>query len=1199
MGMEDRILQLQQQIADMEKQIDAAAKEIEVKDRCLAELREHRTEFMNLLNNAEIAALHVDNQLRIQKMTPAMEKGSKVDVSDIGRLITEVTLLDDYEELAENVKKCIELGDTIEHEIQRDGMTLMLRFCPYCINDGEKNGVLVLLYDITKKMDAVRLELQLLLNNIPGAVVKMRYNGGLIVEYANDTLYDLMKLDKQEFKERYDNHYEWRIYERDWKKLQEKINAGIKNKERVSMEYRVNSGNDTQEWRAIQASILEERGGTPILQCVISDITTEKLVRLELEKERKKLGAVLRMSGDRMFEYDIAKDYMTYTSPGEGLLFSEQITENYTKNLSQIVWKEDEDARQELVNALRSGKENIRVEFRRKDQDGEYHWVLVTGQTIYNKEHKPERVLGKIHNIDERKRKEVELRDKSQKDSLTGLYNHMTAKQMVMEKVQNFSGGKKDYLIVCDIDNFKAVNDTNGHMYGDAVLCSFAEKMSQLLPDAIKGRIGGDEFMAYVENVDRETLQEKLVLLNRFMSDRFDDDKASMHISCSLGAAVVNGSVRNFDTLFQWADYALYSVKNYGKGSYFIIDVKENMTTPMKSYLEGDSNQDMYVRRETLIRNDDELVLFCVELLENVPNITSALKMICERTCNFFDLDDMVCVEHHGAQNEILYQWSKKEKTEYTRRMHNAGIYEWDLLLPKTDEKGVAIYSEEAYKRVEMEEAKTAMLVLSKEIKDYQGSIVFTDRRKDRDWGREKDTLQRIAYQVFLHLRTRRHAEQEQKEMDRKINYDTLTGLPVYNRFVQMAEKYLQKYQRTSLFCVYSDFSNFQYFNEVYGYGAGDKVLNDYAKAVQEEYSENGLFCRVTSDHFLGIIQADNLAQALEGYRSFTQRFCTKTNAKYGQCNLVIAAGIYEVKKGDNNVAAMMDNANEARKKCKAQKVDTSVEVYTEEVKQQTESIKAIETNMVQAYNNKEFFAYLQPKVSLKTGKIVGAEALVRWIRPDGTKMMPGDFVDIFERTGFVTKMDFAILERVMEYLREALSEGEEVVPISVNFSRRHNELEGFVPSILNQLEAYEVPNSLLEVELTESVFMSDLNSLNRNLKSLRACGIEISVDDFGSGYSSLNLLSRVTVDTIKLDKQFLDTTLNATQEETALTVIKYLIKMLKHLGFKVLAEGVETEEQLEMLKKADCDFVQGYYYAKPMPIPEFREFLKKFNGEK
>jgi len=211
---------------------------------------------------------------------------------------------------------------------------------------------------------------------------------------------------------------------------------------------------------------------------------------------------------------------------------------------------------------------------------------------------------------------------------------------------------------------------------------------------------------------------------------------------------------------------------------------------------------------------------------------------------------------------------------------------------------------------------------------------------------------------------------------------------------------------------------------------------------------------------------------------------------------------------------------------------------------------------------------------------------------------MPGQFIDIIEKNGFITKIDFCMLEQVMEYLEEAIAAGEEVVPISVNFSRKHNEFEMFVPSIYKRLDKYKVPAELLEAELTESVFMSDYSQLSENIRNMRARGMKISIDDFGSGYSSLNLLPRVTVDIIKMDKQFLDNTLDANQEEQALIVIKYLIKMLKRMGFTVLAEGVETKEQVELLKKADCDIVQGYYYAKPMPIKEFRSFLKRFNEE-
>lgn len=1197
MKTDDRIIQLEQQIAAMESQMDAAIEEIKQKDISLGELIKANSDFDNLLLNAEIGALYIDSKLRIRKLTPIMTKTTNLRLVDTGRSISEISLLDDYADFHADVQSCVQTGKIVEREIQKDGTMLLLRMCPYYVRTGGTDGVLVTLFDITKRLEAAKFELQVLINNIPGAVTTMRYDNGLIVEYGNDTMYELMHMEREAFAEQYDNHYEALIPKNDWKRLQHAIEQSVKKKEQVALEYRVFGKESIYEWRAIQASILEERGNTPILQCVISDITDNKLIQLELEKERKKLGAVVRMSGDRIFEYDIATDYMTYTNPGEGLLFSEQITENYTEHLAKIIMEDDREARHELMDALRHGKENFSIELRRVGANGEYHWVLVSGQTIYDKDHNPERVLGKIQDIDEQKQKEEDLRDKSQKDSLTGLYNHMTAKQIVTEKIADKQEGQESYLIICDIDNFKGINDTNGHMFGDAVLCSFADEMSRLLPDAVKGRIGGDEFMMYVENTSRETLHEQLVALNNSMSDRFDDDKTGLHISCSLGVVSVNGSVTDFDELFQWADHALYRVKSSGKGSHAIIDVNADMILPLNSYLDSEENTDMYVRNETLIRNDEELVLFCVELLENVPNITSALKMICERTCNFFELDDMVCIEHEESANNILYQWSTREKHKYTGRMHKKGIYEWDLLLPKTDKLGVALYGEADSRQIEMEEAKSAMLVLSKEVKDYKGSVVFADRQKDRDWSREKDTLYRIANQIFIHLRTLRNEEQEQREIDRKLNYDALTNLPVYNRFVQMVEEYMQENADANLYCVYSDFSNFQYLNEVYGYEAGDKVLSDYANMLANEFDEGVLFCRVTSDHFIGIIEAENLEHAFNCYKSFNEKFTIKTNAKYSQCNLVIAAGMYEVGKDEKSVASMMDNANEARKQCKDQKVVTSIEIYTEEIRQQTESTKAIVANMVNAYNNKEFCPYLQPKVSLKTGKIIGAEALVRWNRPDGTIMKPEQFMEIFENNGFVTKVDFLMLDQVMEYLREALDIGEEVVPISVNFSRRHNEFDSFVPSIFKRLDMYGVPRRLLEVELTESVFMADLSSLSQNLKHLRASGIEVSVDDFGSGYSSLNLLSKVAVDTVKLDKEFLDATLSATQEETALTIIKYLIKLLKQLGFKVLAEGVETKEQIKMLKKAECDYVQGYYYAKPMPIPEFRRFLKKFNG--
>lgn len=917
----------------------------------------------------------------------------------------------------------------------------------------------------------------------------------------------------------------------------------------------------------------------------------------QLQREREKLMAVIRMSGDLIFEYDIAKDQMHYAGPEEGSLYCEKITEGYTEQLLREVDNRTDVVEQQLAEALHSGSPDICIELCKTDEEGNPHWMKVIGQTFYNEKKEPERVLGKVCDIDAQKKKEKELQEKSQKDSLTGLLNHSTIKQQITHRLQKMERGQVGYLIVLDVDSFKKINDTNGHLFGDAVLCSFADEMNKLFPKALKGRIGGDEFVCYVEDMPREELEEKLGQLNHCMSDRYDDDKTGLHISCSLGAAVTDGTVTDYNLLFHWADAALYQVKSREKGAYDLLEVKEGVELPGQSYLDSEENkEDEIAHKEAQFESAEDLVLFCVDLLENVPNLTSALKVISERTCSFFNIDDMICVEVNEAGPSIRYQWNREEKKNFVKRLLHPGVFEWDRIRKRADESGAAIYRQSETPDIYKEEAESVMIVMSTAAKGLKASVIFSDRHTDRTWEEEKNALCKISHQIFNRLRKLKNAEKDQRELNRKLNYDALTGLPVYNKFVDKLEAYMAVNGKTGLFFVSSDFSNFQYVNEMYGYEVGDRILHDFAVALQEKCQEGVLFCRVTSDHFVGVLKENCVEDAREVYLAFTNSFVKRINSRYDQCNLVIATGLYEITENDWSVSSMMDNANEARKQCKTQKVDSAVEIYTDKIRRDLENTRAIVSGMVSAYNNKEFHAYLQPKVSLHTGKVVGAEALVRWIKADGTMVMPGKFIDIFERNGFITKVDFAILDQVMDYLRDALAQGEEVVPISVNFSRRHNEYADFVPNILKRLKDYKVPSDLLEVEVTESVFMSDLNKLTNNLETLRDRGVEISVDDFGSGYSSLNLLSKVAVDTVKLDKQFLDDTMNSEREETALTIIKYLTKMLRHLGFKVLAEGVETSEQLEMLRLADCDIVQGYFYAKPMPIGEFRTFLQEFN---
>lgn len=603
------------------------------------------------------------------------------------------------------------------------------------------------------------------------------------------------------------------------------------------------------------------------------------------------------------------------------------------------------------------------------------------------------------------------------------------------------------------------------------------------------------------------------------------------------------------------------------------------------------SIKDFYERTE---QDMDALVLFCMELLENVSDITSALKLISERVGVFFDLDDIVYVEHEDEKVSILYQWSAVDKQAFAMKMCEPDVYVWKRLVHLARPDGSIAYTKAKFAHAQMGKSRATFVSLSTSVRDFTGSVVFADRKEERDWEPIRSTLVRIANQIFYKLRMLKREEETQRVWDKKLNYDGLTGLVVYNKLITEVSEYIAQNGTEQLTCIYTDFSGFQYYNEVYGYEMGDAVLKQLAEALGAKYGADGLFSRLSSDNFVGFVRGVEFEELVADIKVFAKAFTDDCNKEYPLTNLVLAIGIYQAREEDQNVAAMIDNANEARKKCKEQTAETMVRIYTEDLRQELENVRMINSNILKGLKNQEFHAYLQPKVSLKSGKIEGAEALVRWIRQDGTRVMPDQFINIAEQNGYITKIDFAVLEQVLEYLEDAARGGEEVVPVSVNFSRRNNEFEDFVPHVLERLDEHKVSHELIEAEVTESMYMADLSKVDNNMRKLREQGVEVSVDDFGSGYSSLNILANVSADTVKLDRMFLN---NVNKDERGLTVIQYLTKMLKRLGFTVIAEGVETEEQLKWMRMADCDMVQGYYYAKPMSIPEFRVFLKDFNA--
>jgi EAL domain-containing protein (putative c-di-GMP-specific phosphodiesterase class I) len=234
---------------------------------------------------------------------------------------------------------------------------------------------------------------------------------------------------------------------------------------------------------------------------------------------------------------------------------------------------------------------------------------------------------------------------------------------------------------------------------------------------------------------------------------------------------------------------------------------------------------------------------------------------------------------------------------------------------------------------------------------------------------------------------------------------------------------------------------------------------------------------------------------------------------------------------------------------------------------------------------------FLQPQIDLSTRKMIGAEALVRWNHPIKGILVPAQFLTLFESNGFITKMDMYIWELACKYIHD-LQERDVYMPISVNISRVHIGNTNLSEILMDLVRKYDIAPKYLELEITENLFMEDVEELFSEMAALKKLGFNIMMDDFGSGYSSLNMLRNAPVDTLKIDRFFLDEIMSTDRGKI---IVEASVRMAKQLGLAVIAEGVETQEQLDFLSSINCDIVQGYYYSRPVPVNEFEIFMEKY----
>lgn len=439
-------------------------------------------------------------------------------------------------------------------------------------------------------------------------------------------------------------------------------------------------------------------------------------------------------------------------------------------------------------------------------------------------------------------------------------------------------------------------------------------------------------------------------------------------------------------------------------------------------------------------------------------------------------------------------------------------------------------------------------------------------------------------YMFFFTIRAHKKMSQVLSESRKHFYEDSVTGFDSWQKFM---EDYNDKMTNTSKgYALLSlDIDKFKEVNDTVGFEGGNEILKKIANILSRNIETGDLFARSSADRFYLLVAYRDK----DGLIELIKRIISDIDYQITSIRIVISIGVYLITDRTVSVHTAADRADIARSSVKVHKES----IYCFFEFSMLENIREehfIESIMDTALERNEFMVYLQPKFSLDgENEVTGAEALVRW-KHNGTLLSPGQFIPLFERDGFVTKLDFYMFREVCRLQKSWQNQGFTPKIISVNMSRAHLRNPEFVQDLANYCKEYEIDPKYFEIEITESAAFENIDILMAVFKQIKEAGFHVSIDDFGTGYSSLNMLKDLPVDVLKIDRSFL--TEDANESENASKIIGSVVSLATVLNISTICEGIETKEQANLLSKLGCNMAQGFFFARPMPIEEYEKLV-------
>ncbi len=763
------------------------------------------------------------------------------------------------------------------------------------------------------------------------------------------------------------------------------------------------------------------------------------------------------------------------------------------------------------------------------------------------------------------------------------------------EEINNYlssadSKNKEHYLMLVDIDNYGKFLNSYGRQFVGTVMKNILAAMIRIFrsADVIIGHIGEDVVAVLLKDSDEKAVMDYARRIREMVSRTYmGAQEYGVSADCKIGIskAFVDGST--FGELSSRAQMALDEAKT----SHIFAGIYNENTRVSEKYKEQKFEEFSSVENNDYERG---FVAFATSLITHSRNNRCSINLLMECIGRNFNIDSIVINEHipERRRMRMTNYWDsidgvckvREEEFDYT---------EWDGFIKGFNKDGFMFIPDTS--RVESENdrewfkekgIKSCVNCMLYDGVQMLGYIAFCVNKEGREWSKTLiETLIELSKIISMAVAVR-IGERNQMDLFEK---DDVTGLLTYQAFIKKAQLLIsQNGVGKSYAVIYADINNFAYVNDNFGLYEGNRLL--YETGDRLKMLEGALVCRPGADRFVCLVPASaEYEETVEKLRSMFAQIDEMFTKRFPRSDLSMTAGICNLVSGTDDFITMLENANATRKAVKEDSTE-KIGIFTPELRDKRQREMDIIGNVHQAIEDGEIIAYLQPKVMLSKRMVVGAEALVRWIKKDGTMQFPGDFIPVLEKVGYIVDVDFCVYEQALKILADWRDKGYELIPVSVNFSRQHLKHKGFEERIRDLAKKYNISPEYIEIEVTESMVASDVVAAIKSLGKLREFGFKIDIDDFGTGYSSLNTLVETPADIVKIDKCFVD----KTDTDEGKNYTKRIAEVAVASNKEPVFEGVETEAQAQFLQDNGYDVVQGFLFSRPIPVEEFEEKYMK-----